>query len=103
MFLFNTIRGEVEPVPGQNGWFQLTGKKITREVQPCEDILNDLEDAVIKDAKLFGVHDFDEGIECKDQRFNELDEPGFGIVKWDDNSYTAYLAATVPNMHSCDS
>lgn len=96
MFLFNTIRGEVEPVPGKDGWFQLTGKKITRECQPCEDILHDIDMIVVKDARLLGVHDFDEEIEYKDPRFNELDEPGFGVVKWDDNTYTAYLACNRP-------
>lgn len=92
MFLFKTIQGEVEPVPGQAGWFQLTGQKIVREPMSCEDILNDLDEHVVRDAKLLGVHDFDEEIEYKDPRFAELDQPGFGVVKHEDGTYTAYLA-----------
>lgn len=94
MFLMNTIQAEVEPVPGQNGWYQLTGKKIQREGMDPTDLLNELRDdeRLIPDAKLLGVHSFDEEIADRDPRFNDPDEPGFGVTKEEDGTYTMYLA-----------
>lgn len=42
------------------------------------------------------MHDFNEEIEYKDSRFNELDEPGFGVMKWNDGTCTVYLACNRP-------
>jgi hypothetical protein len=94
MFLMNTISAEVEPVPGQPGWFQLTGKKILRHTDDPTDLLQELTEyeILVPDAKLLGVHDFDEEIDYKDPRFCDLDEPGFGVAKEKDGTFTAYLA-----------
>lgn len=94
MFLMNTIQAEVEPVPGQDGWFQLTGKKIQREGMDPTELLCELRDdeRLIPDAKLLGVHDVDEEIADMDPRFNDEEQPGFGVTKEEDGTYTAYLA-----------
>lgn|GEM_PF-6661625 len=94
MFLMNTVCAEVEPVPGQPGWFQLTGRKILRHGMDTTELLNELkgDEVLVDDPKLLGVHDFDEEIEYKDPRFNDDREPGFGVAKEEDGSYTAYLA-----------
>lgn len=94
MFLYNLIQAEVEPVPGQDGWFQLTGKKILRNGMDPVDMLKELAEyeVLVPDAKLLGVHDYDEEIEYKDPRFADLDEPGFGVAKEKDGTFTAYLA-----------
>ena len=94
MFIMNTIQAEVEPVPGQPGWFQLTGKRIQRENMDPFELLQDLigQDSLIPGAKLLGVHDFDEEICDKDPRFNDDEEPGFGVAKENDGTYTMYLA-----------
>jgi len=94
MFLYNLIQAEVEPVPGKEGWFQLTGKKILRNRMDPVDMLNELAEyeVLVPDAKLLGVHDYDEEIEYKDPRFADLDEPGFGVAKEKDGTFTVYLA-----------
>lgn len=94
MFLMSTISAEVEPVPGQLGWFQLTGKKLLRWVDDPTELIQQLkeDDVLIEDPKLLGVHDFDEEIDYKDPRFCDLAEPGFAVEKKDDGTYTAYLA-----------
>lgn len=94
MFLMNTVQAEVEPVPGQAGWFQLTGKKILRNGMDPTELIRELAEngLLVEDPRLLGVHDFDEEIEYKDPRFCDLDEPGFGVAKEDDGTYTAYLA-----------
>lgn len=93
MFLMNTVQAEVEPVLGQAGWFQLNGKGILREMQPCEELLNECRDlgSLVDGAKLLGLHDVDSDIERQDPRFNDEDEPGFGVVKHD-AGYTMYLS-----------
>jgi len=94
MFLYNLIQAEVEPVPDQDGWFQLTGRKILRNGMDPVDMLNELagNEALVPDAKLLGVHDYDAEIEYKDPRFADLDEPGFGVARENDGTFTAYLA-----------
>lgn len=94
MFLLNTIQAEVEPVPGQDGWFQLTGKRIFREHMDPTELLEELRDdeRLIPDAKLLGVHDIDEEIADMDPRFNDEEQPGFGVMKEEDGTFTAYLA-----------
>jgi hypothetical protein len=94
MFIMNTVQAEVEPVPGQAGWFQLTGKKILRSHMDPTELIQELSDLnmLVDDPKLLGVHDFDEEIYYKDPRFCDLVEPGFAVSKEKDGTYTAYLA-----------
>lgn len=78
MYLINTIQAEVEPVPGQNGWYQLTGREIKRWTIPACDTAIELRDAGIQlhtDAKILGVHNVDEEIADGDPRFNEENDP----------------------------
>jgi hypothetical protein len=84
--LYNTIQSEAEPVPGQPGCFQLTGKHIFREGMDPHDLLKGLADqeALVTGVKLLGVTDRDEEIEYRDPRFNDLDEPDFGVARNDD-------------------
>ena len=94
MFLTNVMSAEVELAGGLPNWFQLTGHKICRETAyACTpDALCDSgEENLIVGAKLVGVHDADEEIETQDPRFNNPDEPGFGVVKLNDGSYRMYL------------
>lgn len=93
MFLLNTVQAEVEPVPGQPGWFQLTGKGIARDWEPCEELLigNRELGNLIEGARLLGLHNVDDDIEDQDPRFNDEDAPGFGVVKHN-SGYTMYLA-----------
>jgi hypothetical protein len=94
MFLMNTMSAEVEPTGGLKGWFQLTGHKICRETAYADvaDVLGDVADDVVHGAKIVGIHDADEEIEQQDPRFNDPDEPGFGVVKLGDGTYRMYLA-----------
>lgn len=87
MFLIDSIRAEVEPVPGNLGWYQLTGRDIARWTADrghtysefvrmgCEVDLN---------AQLMGVHSFSPEVGVRDPRFNEEnnpDIPSFFIYK----------------------
>lgn len=65
------IRAEVAPSPGQPGWFQLTGKDITRWTMPAYDVANDLDYALNFDAKIRGIHDHGDFDTAVDNRFNE--------------------------------
>lgn len=83
MFLMNTISADVEPVPGKDGWYQLTGKNITRESCDCAEELDAYEDGghLILGAQLFGVSDFDT-VSRHDPRFNHENDEGdrtFGV------------------------
>jgi hypothetical protein len=78
MFLFNGVRAEVEPVPGQKGWYQLTGKHIQRWTMDVGDTAHDLQGGDIAlnfNAKILGIHNIDEGIELRDPRFNYENDP----------------------------
>ena len=94
MFLMNLMSAEVEPTGGLPNWFQLTGHKIFRETafSDAAEALFENEDRVIPDAKIVGIHDFDEGIADRDPRFTDPDEPGFGVVKMRDGTYRMYLS-----------
>jgi hypothetical protein len=77
MFLINGIRAEVEAVPGQPGWFQLTGKRIERWTTDVADTFGDLRTsgvAIDYNAKIQGIHSFDPEIAEKDPRFNHENE-----------------------------
>lgn len=95
MFLMNTVSAEVEPAGPLKNWFQLTGHKILRENYPeASEVLNEFRDqgALVLGAKLVGVHDQDDEIERDDPRFNNPEEPGFGVVQLGDGTYRMYLA-----------
>ncbi|MEJ5999736.1 hypothetical protein [Paucibacter soli] len=78
MFLFNGIRAEVEPVPGEEGWYQLTGKHIQRWTMDVADTAGDLLSCNVEincNARIRGIHSWDPEIELRDPRFNhENDE-----------------------------
>lgn len=81
MFLMNGIRAEVEPVPGKNGWFQLTGRKIQRWTVDVSDTFSDMELSAVEvnhDAKIFGIHSQDSEIAVRDPRFNHENDPKGG-------------------------
>ena len=85
MFLTSAIRAEVEPVPKKMGWYQLTGRDITRWTIPAEETPTALSDSDVKldlKAKILGIHDFDPEISKYDPRFNHEntpDEPSFYV------------------------
>lgn len=81
MFLLNGIRAEVEPVPNQDGWYQLTGKHIERWTMDVSDTFGDVEGSGIKvdyQAKVMGIHNQDPEIELRDPRFNHENDPEAG-------------------------
>jgi hypothetical protein len=92
MFLHGAIIAEVEPVPGKKNWFQLTGRGIQRESMPCDDMLIDLEHALVKGARLKGVHDFDKELQHEDPRFEGKEPTGFGIIQHENGDYQMFLA-----------
>lgn len=78
MFLYSAIRAEVEPVPGQAGWYQPTGRDITRWTIPAEDSAGDVRAAGVTldtEAKIYGIHTVDEEIALSDPRFNHENDP----------------------------
>lgn len=73
MFLISGIRAEVEPVPGQVGWYQLTGQHIERWTVDVSDTFGDLKSSKVKvnyKAKVMGIHNVDPDIANQDPRFN---------------------------------
>jgi len=86
MFLFGAIRAEVEPVPGQAGWYQLTGKRIERWTMEVNETFGDLERCGVKidyKAQIKGIQDRDPEIALRDPRFNRQNDPdgdsSFGV------------------------
>jgi hypothetical protein len=83
MFLFSGIRAEVEPVPGKQGWYQLTGKHIERWTVDVSDTFGDLRAGKVKvkhNAKIRGIHNVDPEIELRDPRFNHENNDGEGNI-----------------------
>lgn len=100
MFLFNGIRAEVEPVPGQEGWYQLTGRHIERWTMDVGDSFGDIESCgpVNYEARIRGIHDMDDEIALRDPRFNSENDPengeaAFGVYEGEDGR--TYMLLTV--------
>ncbi len=81
MILANTIVAEVEPVPGKAGWFQLTGKDITRNtMMPASEEIAECPGIVHRHAKIVGIHgDWD--VEFLDPRFNDEEGQEFAVLE----------------------
>lgn len=84
LLLFTTIICPVEPVPGKKGWYQLTGKGMYRtHGYDASAYHSDAGDAVIKNARILGIHD-DEEILAHDVRVNGSRDDEPSIVVFDD-------------------
>lgn len=99
MFLMDGIRAEVEPVPGRDGWYQLTGKEICRWTHDVGETYSELSDGDVEvnlEARLLGVHSFSEEIEEEDPRFNYQNSPdnaSFFVYKDPQNGKTYMILA----------
>jgi len=85
MLLLDAIEAEVEPVPGKEGWFRLTGKDILLVDYPnAVDYIEDAEQAgrvIHRDARIEGMHDKHDVAEA-DPRFNgEGNDENFAVIE----------------------
>ena len=90
--LLDTICGEVEPVPGRPGWFQLTGRHIVRAVALGEFLAGCRVgvDRPVADAKVLGLHDQPALLE-DDDRFNGADRDSFAVIERSDGRFFMVL------------
>lgn len=91
MFL-DTISSEVEPVPGQAGWFQLTGQGIVRGLSLGEffEGCTTGADHRVPDAKVLGIHDQPAVLE-DDVRFNGTDPASFAVIERQNGTFAMVL------------
>jgi hypothetical protein len=97
MMLLDTVCAEVEPVPGREGWFQLTGRNIRRAVA-FEEFMAGCKagtDRVIQDARVLGMHD-QESVIADDDRFNGRLQGSFAVIKQGAGGHLMVLDVHLP-------
>ncbi len=100
LLLFTTIVCPVEPVPGKNGWYQLTGQGIYRvHGYDASTYHSDAGDAVIKNARILGIHD-DKEILAHDIRVNGYSDDDPSIVVFHDGPGGLKAAIDVNSVES---
>ena len=97
MMLLDTVCAEVEPVPGREGWFQLTGRNIRRAVA-FEEFLAGCKagtDHIVADARVLGLHD-EESVISGDDRFNGRLQGSFAVIKQGSGGHLMVLDVHMP-------
>lgn len=95
--LIDTVCAEVEPVPGLDGWFQLTGRNICRALA-FEEFFSGVKagvDAIVAGAQVLGFHD-QEAIVRDDDRFNGRLEGSFAVIRRQDGGFLMVLDVNLP-------
>ena len=97
MMLLDTVCAELEPVPGKDGWFQLTGRNMLRALgyEECLAGCKAGVDAIVSDARVLGFHD-QESVLRDDPRFNGSAEGSFAVIRKQDGSWLMVLDVHLP-------
>jgi len=90
--MVDTLRAEVEPVPGREGWFQLTGREFLRAVAWDEFLrgVRDGADRIVEGARVLGLHD-QETLITDDPRFNSRNPEACRVLQRADGRYALIL------------
>ena len=90
--MVDTVGAQVEPVPGRDGWFQLTGARIVRAVAFDEFMagVHRGEDSVVPGARVIGFHD-QATLMRDDARFNGQSPEACRVIRRADGDFIMVL------------